>query len=142
VTRPFCGYQQLWPWDLTYLLKSLTLATYFEWHVLGLCYFTLLFFVTRPFCGYQQIWFCVGLLVKEFNLSYIFWMVCSRTLIFYSFVPCDMVFWSVPADLTLWLWPLRLTHLLKTLTLAISTRTLIYRMSVLWPTDLISWPWC
>jgi hypothetical protein len=35
-----------WPLCLTYFFKSLTLAISFEWYVLGLCYFTLVFLVT------------------------------------------------------------------------------------------------
>jgi hypothetical protein len=49
----------LWPcpWCLTYFLKTLTLGT-FEWIVVGISYFTWVFFVTRPITWYQTFWSC------------------------------------------------------------------------------------
>jgi hypothetical protein len=65
LTRPFRGYQTIWPSDLdhgclTYFLKTLTLATSFEWYFSR----TLIFHMSVPcdktffFCGYQQVWPC------------------------------------------------------------------------------------
>jgi hypothetical protein len=47
-----------WPWCLTYLLKTLTLAITFKWYILGWWYFTWVFLVTRSFHRYQNIWPC------------------------------------------------------------------------------------
>jgi hypothetical protein len=44
----------MWPWHLTYLFKTLTLAITFKWYVLGCWYFTWVFFVTRSFHEYQN----------------------------------------------------------------------------------------
>jgi hypothetical protein len=119
-----------WPWCLTYLLKTFTLAISFEWYVLWIWYFTWLFLVTRPFSGYQQVWPCdldfyVWPTFCKFNLSYIFLIVRIRFLLFHMNVCCDKTFPWVPTGLTLWSWPLRFTDLHKNLTLAIYA-TIIY----------------
>jgi hypothetical protein len=48
----------MWPWCLTYLQKTLTLAITFKWYVLGCWYFTWVFLVTRYFHGCQNFWPC------------------------------------------------------------------------------------
>ena len=60
------------------------------------------------------------LLFKNFNLSYNFWMVSTRVLIFHKYVPYDKTFPWVSKFLTSWPWPRRLTYFLKTLTSAIT----------------------
>jgi hypothetical protein len=53
------------------------------------------------------------LFIKNSNLGYIFWMVCTRNIIFdMSFSP-GKSFPRVPTDLTLWPWPWCLTYILK-----------------------------
>jgi hypothetical protein len=59
-----------WPWCLTYLIKTLTLAISFEWYVLRLWYFTCVFLVTWPFCGYKKKYDLVTLtLVLDLHLK-------------------------------------------------------------------------
>jgi hypothetical protein len=43
----------------------------------------------------------LDLLIQNFNLGYIFWMVCTRTLIFHMSVCCDKTFQWVPTGETL-----------------------------------------
>ena len=49
----------LWPWRLTYLLKTLTLAIIFKWYVLGCWYFTWVFLETRYRKGLKMCFFQV-----------------------------------------------------------------------------------
>jgi hypothetical protein len=114
---PNCLTMWPWPWCLTYLLKTLTLAITFKWYVLGRRYFTWVFLVTRSFNGYQNfdivtLTLVFDLLVENFNLVYNIWMVSTRALIFRMSVPCDKTIPWVPTDLTLWPWPWYLTYLL------------------------------
>jgi hypothetical protein len=105
----------LWPWHwcLTLLLKTITLAISFDWYVLGLI-FHVCFFWQDLYMGTNRF----GLVTLEFNK--IFWMVCTRTLIFHTSICCDKTFPLVPTRLTFWPLSLCLTNLQKTLTLAIS----------------------
>jgi hypothetical protein len=136
-----------WPWCLTYLLKTLTLAITFKWYVRGRSYFkgTKIFDVVNLTLVFGQ-------LIKNFNLGYNIWMVSTRVLIFHMSVPCNMTFPWVPTDLTLWLLPWCLTYLLKTLTLLyfwlVGTRSLTFYMNVHYdknfpsePRILTLWPW-
>jgi hypothetical protein len=50
--------------------------------------------------------------IENFNVDYIFWIVCKRALIFHMSIPSDKAFPWVPTFVTL-------TYLLKTLTLAL-----------------------
>ena len=63
----------LWPWPLTYLLKTLTLAITFKWYVLGCWYFTWVFLVTRSL----TLWpWCLTYLLKTLILAITFkWYV-------------------------------------------------------------------
>ena len=104
-----------WPWCLTYLIKTLTLAISFEWYVLGLHYFNWLFLVTRLSHECQLIWpwpWCLTYLLKTLSLNISFEWYETRTLIFDTSIPCTIV-------LTLWPWPWCLIYLLKTITLTI-----------------------
>jgi hypothetical protein len=152
-----------WPWCLTYLLKTLTLAITFKWYVVECWYFTWVFLVTRSFHGYQNFWPCdLDLnvwLIKNFNLGYNFQMVCTRTDIshectlrqnlFMGTKIFDLVTLTLVFDL-----------LIKNFNLGyniwmVSTRALIFHMSVpcerpfhgyqqIWPCDLDLgvWPTC
>ena len=99
-----------WPWCLTYLLKTLTLAITFKWHVLGCWYFTWVFLVIRPFHGYQQIWpWCLTYLLKTLTLPitrewYVlgFWYFAWVFLVTRPFHGYQH-FW--PCDLDLGVWP-------------------------------------
>jgi hypothetical protein len=112
-----------WPWCLSYLLKTLTLAIFF----LLVSTRTLIFHMSvssdKTFQWvqvYLTLTFVFNLHIENFNLAYIFWIVCSRIWIFHMNVCCDKSFQWVPTGLTLWTWPLHLTYLLKTLILAVS----------------------
>jgi hypothetical protein len=93
------------------LSKTLTLSITFEWYVLGCWYFKWVFFVTRSFHGYQNVWLVTltfYLLIKNFNLAYNFWMVCTKALIFHMSVPYGktfhgyQTFWPCDLDLDVW----------------------------------------
>jgi hypothetical protein len=60
------------------------------------------------------------LLIKNYNLAYNYWMVCTRALIFHMSVPYGKTFPWVPNFLIMWPLPWCLTYLLKTLTLAVT----------------------
>jgi hypothetical protein len=100
-----------WPWCLTYLWKTLTLVITFKWYVLGCWYFTWVFHVWQDLLMGTTIFDLVtltlmfDLLIKNFNLVYNFWMVCTRALIYDMSVPyCKTIPW-VPNFLTMWPWP-------------------------------------
>jgi hypothetical protein len=114
-----------WPWCLTHLLKTLTLAITFEWYILRLWYFTWVFLVTKFYDGYKRfdlvtLTLVFNLLIDNFNLGCIFWLVSTRTLIFHMSFSFDKTFLWVPTYLISWSWPCCLTYILKTLTLPIS----------------------
>jgi hypothetical protein len=54
-------------------------------------------------------------LIQDFNLGYIFWMVCTRTLIFHMSVSSSKTFPWILTYLTLWPRPWCLTYILKTI---------------------------
>jgi hypothetical protein len=120
----------LWPWCLTYFLKTLTLAISFDWYVLRPWYFTWIFLVTRLFHGYKNF----DLVTFYFGIWLSYW---------------KLNFWSVWTNLRYFTWVLLVTRpfhgyqiiwpcdfdFLKTLTLAISyewyvLRTLICHRSI------------
>ena len=106
------------------LSETLTLLITFEQRMLELWYFTWVFLVIRPFCGYHYFLPCdlyLGVpFFENFNLSYNFWTVGARALIFPMSIPFVKTFFSwVPLFFTLWPWPWSLTNFLKTLTLLI-----------------------
>jgi hypothetical protein len=92
--------------------------------------------VTNPLSGYQQVWpFDLDLyvwLTENFNIGCIFWMTCTRTLIFHMSVPWDMSLPWVPTDLNLWpqLWCL--TYIFKALTLGITFQSYVLGLGSLW----------
>jgi hypothetical protein len=107
------------------LIKTLTLAITFEWYTLGFWYFKWVFLVTKPYHGYKTfdlvtLTLVFNLLIDNFNLDYIVWLVSTRTLIFHMSVSFDKTFLWVPTYLISWSWPWCLTYKLKTLTLHIS----------------------
>jgi hypothetical protein len=147
----------LWNWRLTYFWKTLLFAISFEWHVLGLSYFTWMFLRTRSFRGYQQIWLCdidlgVWPSYLNFNHAYIFWMIQDFD------VSHEYLLWQVLSVGTnsFDLMNLSLTFVFALLTenfnlgcifWMVCIRILIVHMSVccdkidLWvPTGLILWP--
>jgi hypothetical protein len=158
----------LWPWRWCsiYLFETLTLGISFEWHVLGPWYFTWVFLETSTFHGYKYFWPCdfdLGVWpichIENFNLNYIFWMICSRILIFHMSVSSDKTFPWIPTDLTLWPWPWCLTYILKTLTMHIYFEWYMYVLGLwyftwmfvvtspfsedqqVWPCDLDLYVW-
>jgi hypothetical protein len=75
------------------------------------------------------------LLIKTFNLGCIFWMGCTRALVFHMNIPSDPTFQWVHTFFTLWPWLWCLTYLLKTFNLdyifwMAGTRTLAFHMSI------------
>ena len=72
------------------------------------------------------------LLIQNFNLGYIFWMVSTRALAFHISDPYDKNFMQVPKELTL---TLVFDLLVKNFNLGcnfwmVSTRALIFHMSI------------
>jgi hypothetical protein len=110
-----------WPLCLTYFLKTLALA--FEWYVLEFWYFTVFLWQDLSVDTFKfdllALAFVFDWLAENFNLGYIFWMVCTTTLIFHVSVPWDKNFPCVQTDLTLWPWCL--IYIFKFLTLAITS---------------------
>jgi hypothetical protein len=83
--------------------------------------------------GYQNIWPCdFDLLIENFHLGYIFWLVGTRALTFYMSAICDKIFSRVQKKLTLTL----VFHLLiKNFNLGyifwmVHTRTLIFHVGI------------
>jgi hypothetical protein len=92
-----------------HLLKTLALAITFEWYVLGLWYFTRIFLVTRPLHGYKKfdlvtLSLVFDLLIENFNLGYIFWLVGTRALTFHTSVCCYKTLPWVLKNMALWPW--------------------------------------
>jgi hypothetical protein len=143
MARPFHGYQNLWPWCLTYLLKTLTLAITFRWYVLWCWYFTwvLLSWVPNFF----------DLDVKNFNFGCNFQMVCTRALIFHISVSYSKTFPWAPNIfelLTLMFDPLIKNFNLGCNFQMVCTTMLTFHMSVSFdkifscvPKFLTLWPW-
>ena len=124
------------------------------------------FFVTIPFSGHQQVWPCdLDLYVwlpENFNFDCIFWMVCSRTLIFYmsdewpyhesqKIWPCDLnldvwpTYWKLTLGMTFQSYVPGLGSLSQNLSMAIDVTTVIKQM--IWRCELSIWPifqklWC
>jgi hypothetical protein len=138
VTNPFIGYQQdwhlhwvptrltLWPWPfcLTYLLKTLTLAVSCEWYVLGLLIFhrSVLWDKIPPWVPTGlTLTLTIDLHIENFNFCYNFQIVCTRTWIYH--------------DCSLW----------QGLSMANDVTTIIEQ--VIWQCELSIWPifqklWC
>jgi hypothetical protein len=146
---------------LTYLLKTLTLVISFEWYVLGLWYFSWVFLLKRLFCGYHRfdivtLTLMFNLLIENFNHAYIFWVVCTKTLIFHftlvfvvikPFIAYQQI---SPCDLDLYAWLTENFNLgfIFWMVSLVCIRTLIFQMSAPWnktilwvPTDLMPRPW-
>jgi hypothetical protein len=92
------------------------------------------------------------LLDKNFNLGYIFWMLCTRILIFTWVFFMSSPFYGyktfLPCDLDLGAWPTYWNFNLDRIFWIVGTRALIFHTRVpsdksfLWvPTDLNLWPW-
>jgi hypothetical protein len=113
----------LWPWCLRYMyvLNTLTLAIYFDWKVLGRWHFTRVFLWTGILVGtktFDLVTLMFDLLVKNYNLGYIFWIVCTRSLIYEYLLWQDL---SIGIHIFFYLVTLTLMFdLLKTLPLATS----------------------
>jgi hypothetical protein len=125
LSRPFCGYHQIWLCELDLgVFKTLTMPISFVWYILGFWYFTWVlwkvFSKGTNWFDLVTLTFMFDLLTENLNVGCIFWMVCIRVLIFHTSVCCIKAFPWVATSLTLWPWPLCLTKLQKTLTLAIS----------------------
>jgi hypothetical protein len=90
-----------------------------------LWYFIWVFLVTRPFRGYQKFYLVIltlifDLLIKNFSLGYIFWMVCTTTLIFHMSIPCNKIFVRVQKKIDLVTLTLVFYLLFEIVTLAMS----------------------
>jgi hypothetical protein len=76
---PFHGNKNFWPWCLTYLIKTLTLAISLEWYILGLLYFTSLSSIkTFPWVPTDLV-LTFNLPIENFNHAYILRIVCTKT---------------------------------------------------------------
>jgi hypothetical protein len=120
--------------------------------------------VTNPFSGHQQVWPCdlYVWLTENLNLGCIFWMVCTRTLIFYmsdewpyhefqKIWPCDLnldvwpTYWKLTLGITFQSYIPGLGSLWHNLSMAIDVNTVIKQ--VIWWCVLSIWPifqklWC
>jgi hypothetical protein len=67
--------------------------------------------------GFDLLTLKLDLLIENFNIGYIFWLISTKALTFHMSVSCDKTFLLVPTNMTFWPWCL---NLLKTLTLAIT----------------------
>jgi hypothetical protein len=87
--------------------------------------------MTRPFHLNQELWPCdldVGDWPNcvNFNFGSNFWILCTRTVIFYMCASSGKAFLWVPTDLSLWPWLLCLTNIMKTLTMPTSFNSISY----------------
>ena len=159
----------LWPWlwCLTDIMKTLTMPIsfnsifydfdtsheFFLWQFLlvGINRFDLV-----------TLTFMFDLLTENFNLGCIFWMVCTRTLIFYmsdewpyhesqQIWPCDLnldvwpTYWKLTLGMTFQSYVPGLGSLSQNLSMAIDVTTVIKQM--IWRCELSIWPifqklWC